>query len=367
MLVREPEHPLHVGERLLDLAVQNAQEVERNVELDHERVDQHEIANGHRLVDHADRRAPHDQRHGDRDDRALRHVQERQRRLAADGRPLPALQAFVVAARFPVLVAEILDGLVVEQAVDRARVRLRVELVHLAAERRAPVGDRDGRDHVERERGERDRDEDPVVARDQDRRDERDFEHRGQDRIQRIADQGGDAALAAFDVAREPTRLPGQVKAQRQRVQVPEDLERDRPDCTLRDFREQKLAELGEERRRETQRAVGDQQRQRDGQDRERGIEAVDDPLEQERDADVGDLGPDQRDQRREHPALVRPEVGKQRTDGVPVTALRGARKCARSSERMPHAANFSSQLSSSARSGSGGRVGPPRNHSLPP
>ena len=50
VLLREREHPLHVGERLLDLAIEHAQEIERDVELDHERVDEHEVADGHRPV-----------------------------------------------------------------------------------------------------------------------------------------------------------------------------------------------------------------------------------------------------------------------------------------------------------------------------
>ena len=189
-------------------------------------------------------------------------VEQRQRRLARDRRVLPALQALVVAARLPLLVAEVLDRLVVEQAVDRARVRLRVELVHLAAGTRAPVGDRDRREDVERQRGERDRDERPVVAGDQDRRDEADLDQRGQDREQREADQRGDAALAALDVAREPARLPREMEAQRQRVQVAEHLERDRAHRALRHLCEQVFAKLGEERRRQPQHAVGDEQRE---------------------------------------------------------------------------------------------------------
>ena len=50
VLLDQPEQPLHVGERLLDLAVDHAEEIERNVELDHERVDQHQVADGHRAV-----------------------------------------------------------------------------------------------------------------------------------------------------------------------------------------------------------------------------------------------------------------------------------------------------------------------------
>ena len=149
-------------------------------------------------------------------------VERRQRRLALHRRLLPALQALVVAARLPFLVAEVLDRLVVEQAVDRARVGLAVELVH---RRRKCV--RHSvivmvNDDVERERARGDRDERPVVAGDQDRRDERDLDQRRQDREQRVADQRRDAALAALDVAREPAGLAREVEAQRQRVQVAE-------------------------------------------------------------------------------------------------------------------------------------------------
>jgi hypothetical protein len=52
-----------------------------------------------------------------------------------------ALQVLVVAPGLEVLVVEVLDGLVVQQRVDGARMRRRVELVHLAlAELRAPLG-----------------------------------------------------------------------------------------------------------------------------------------------------------------------------------------------------------------------------------
>ncbi len=122
-------------------------------------------------------------------------------------------------------------------------------------------------DHRERdvdgERAGGDRHERPVVARDQDRRHERDLDQRGQDREQREADQRGDAALAALDVAREAAGLPLQVEAQRQRMQVAEHLQRDLAHRALRHLREQELAQLGEHRRRQPQQAVGDQQRER--------------------------------------------------------------------------------------------------------
>ena len=44
VLVQQPEHAVHVEERLLDLAIDHAEEVERDVELDQQPVYQHEIA-----------------------------------------------------------------------------------------------------------------------------------------------------------------------------------------------------------------------------------------------------------------------------------------------------------------------------------
>ena len=91
ILVDQQEHPLHVGERLLQLAIDDAEEVERDVELNHERIDQHQIADSYRMVYDAERGAPHDQRHRDSDDRALPDIEQRQRSLAAHRRAFPAL------------------------------------------------------------------------------------------------------------------------------------------------------------------------------------------------------------------------------------------------------------------------------------
>ena len=239
----------------------------------------------------------------DGDDRALHDVEQRQRRLALHRGLLPALHALVVAARLPFLVAEVLDGLVVEQAVDRARVGLRVELVHLPAEPGAPVGDEDRRGDVERERGQRDRDEGPVIARDQDRRHEPDLDQRRQDGEEREADQRRDPALAALDVPGEAAGLAREVEAQRQRVQVAEGLQRDRAHRALRHLGEQVFAQLGERGRRQPEEAVRDQQHERHHQHRGALVEPVDDRLHQHRHADVGDLG--ERPARSSPPARV--------------------------------------------------------------
>jgi hypothetical protein len=232
---------------------------------------------------------------------------------------LPALQAFVVTPRLELLVAEILDRLVIEQAVDRTCVRFRIELVHLPAKAGPPLGDQHRAKNVERQCARGDRDECPVVASDQDRRYQTDLDERRQNREQREIDQRRNAARAALDVAGQAARLSRQMEAQRQRVQVAEHFERDIAHRALRHLGEQVFAKLGKRRRRQPQRAISDQQRQRHDEDCRRLVEAVDDLLQQHRHTDVGDLGADQRGQRRDDAPFVGPQIRQQVADRPPI------------------------------------------------
>ena len=308
VLLDQPEHALHVSERLLDLAVDHAEKVERNVELDHEGVHQDKVAYRHRMVDDAKHGAPHDQSHSNGDDRALADVEQRERGVALDRGGLPALHALVVAQRLVFLVVEILDGLVVEKTVHRARVRPGVELVHRAPEPGSPLGDRDRERDVEQQRADGYADEPGIVAGDQDSRDEPDLEQRRQDREQGKANERRDAARAALDVTGKAARLSREMKAQRQSVQVAEYLKRDGAHGALRHLGEKEFAQLGEHGRGQAHRAVGGEQRQRQNQLR-RSRQAVDDLLQHQRHAHVGELGCDQAREREEHAALVRQKV----------------------------------------------------------
>ncbi len=285
MRVHQAEHALDVGERLADLAVEHAEEVERDVELDHEGIDQHDVADRHLAAGHAVGRLPHHRRHGDCDDRRLADVQRRQRVLVGDLRLGPLLQLLVVAPGLELFVVEILHRLVVDQAVDRARVGGGIELVGLAPQRGAPVGHLDGEHDVDRQRAERDEREHRVVIDQQDADHHADLDQRGQDGIQRVADQRADRTRAALDVAREPAGLAFEVEAQRQRVQVAEHAQRDLAHRLLGHACEHHLAQFGQQRGGEAQRAIGQQQRRRHhdegllGRDRE----AVDQVLEDDR------------------------------------------------------------------------------------
>src|SRR6185312_2003177 len=147
-------------------------------------------------------------------------------------------------------------------------------------------------------------------------RDQRDLDQRRQDREKRVPDQRRYAAGPALDVASEAAGLPREVEAQRQRVQMAKGLQRDRAHGALRDLGEQIFAQLGERRRRKPQRAIGGEQpeRQRQRLAGNRG-EPVDDVLQHQRNADVGELGRHQAAEREQDTALVREQVGQRRGD----------------------------------------------------
>ncbi len=159
------------------------------------------------------------------------------------------------------------------------------------------------------------------------------------------ADQRGDAPRAPLDVARQAASVPREMKAQAERVEVPEDLERDRPDGALRDLGEQELAQLGEEGRRQPQHPVRDQQREGHGQQRRVAVEPVDDFLQQQRHADVGDLGGHEAGERRPDPPAVRPEVGQQAADRAPVTAYAGRCRGCRCRIRSTHEGSLATHV----------------------
>ncbi len=189
VLLEQQEHAVHVGQALLDLAVDDAEEVHRNVELDHEGVDQHQVADRHPALDDPERRAPQDQRQRNRDDRLLPRVQHVQRLLRQHGGALAVGQRVVVASRLVLLVAEILDRFEIQKRVDRARVGPRLELVPATAYLGPPVRDRHGEQDVDAQAGADDRREPDLVVPDQVGDHQRDLDQRRQDRIQREADQ----------------------------------------------------------------------------------------------------------------------------------------------------------------------------------
>ena len=108
------------------------------------------------------------------------------------------------------------------------------------------------------------------------------------------------------------------MEPQRQRVQMAEYLERDGTHRALRHLGEQEFAQLGEQRRRKAQRAVGGKQRQWQNE-LGRSRQAIDDLLQHQRHADIGELGRDEARQRQEDAAPVGEQIRQQRAHRAPV------------------------------------------------
>ena len=139
-LIQNIEHLVDIDDRLFDLAIDHAEKIQRDIELNQEPVDQHQVAQRQRFIHHTLCGKHHQQGHRDGDDAALANVQHAQRHFVFDRRPLIALQIFVVATGLEFLVIEVFDRLIVEQTVDRPRGRTRIEFVGLPSERNTPLG-----------------------------------------------------------------------------------------------------------------------------------------------------------------------------------------------------------------------------------
>ena len=301
---------------MLDLAVDHAEEIQRDVELDHEGVDHHQVAERHAPIDDAAGGAPqhHDQAGGN--DQLLPGVEDRQRGLRLQRRAAQPLQALVIAARFVRFVVEVLDRLIVQQRVDGLGVRRRVELVHVPPKLRAPVGHADREDDVDDQRDDGDPGEPGVEFHREQAQHQRHFDQCREDAVQRIRDQRMHAACAALDVARHAAGLPLEVEAQAQAVQMAEHLQRDAARRALGRLREDQLAQLGEQRGRQPQQPIGEQQAEWNDEHRARiaGLErqVVDQRLQQQRHADIGQLGADHERQRQHHAPAVVPQIRQQ-------------------------------------------------------
>ena len=302
---QEAGHGLEIGDRLLELAVDHAQDVERLVELEQEGVDQHDVADRERARDHALRGRDHDRGDAERDDRGLAEVERGEADPRLDRGALVAGERAVDAQGLVVLVGEGLDGLVVEQAVDRLGADLVVVEIELAAELGPPLGRDDAERGIGGDREERDQREPPGIAREQDADHERELEQRREDVEQHHAEHEGDRLDAAVDRARELAGAALEVVAQRQAEQMAEDRERDLAPGVLLDAREDRIAGLGEERRAEARPAIGEQreQRQRErhlraGRGKPGAAQAIDHRLVGERHRDVDELGGEQEGER---------------------------------------------------------------------
>ena len=185
----ELEHLLHVDERLADLAVGEAQEVQRGVEIEQNLDRGSDIARSHPAVRRLD--PGHDRHQGQADahDRGLDRVEQSHGGVRLDRRAGVALQGDVIGGGRTLLGAERFDGLVVDEGVDADAGRGALGLVHLAPVGDAPVGDGEGQPGVDHHGRQGDNSEPPVEMGGED--------DRGQDQLDGRGPEVEDEASAA--------------------------------------------------------------------------------------------------------------------------------------------------------------------------
>ena len=313
--VEQAEHALHADDGVADLAIGEAQHVERHVELQQEGVHGHEIAERHRALN--DALARHQHHHGEAagDDGALAYVEQRQRAAGTDRRRLVAPAADIVAARLMLFVAEVLHRLVVQQAVDRLGVGLGVGVVHATDELDAPFRQHDREQDVACDDAQRHRREAPVVEPPQDDGDQGNLEQRRQDVESGEADQELHALGAALDDAAQSAGLALEMEAKAECMEMTEHFEREVADRPLRHRREDRIAHLAEGLRQHARQAIGKDQRDRHRHSLRLAVaQGIDGVLVEERHIDVDHFGQDQQHERdkdaaAQPPLILRPQM----------------------------------------------------------
>ena len=328
ILGEQVEHGLDVDDRLLHLAIEHAHEIQRLVQLDHHGIDQHEIANRVRAI--ADTADAHDHHHrqADGEDDALPRVQHGQRHITANRQALIACHGLVVAFGLTPLRTEILDGLVVQQAVDGLGIGIGVALVHGPADRHAPVGGCRREPKVESDHHHHDERIAPIELVEEHCQDQGELNDGRDARQHAEADNLFDGCATTFENTGQTTGLALQMKAQRQAVQMHEDLVRKAPHRIHRDRCKQRITPLREQLHERTQQTVECRQGNRPSKDGRHALllcatlgQRIGCPLEREGHSDGHELG----DQKKAHCAchaqsqirpVMRPYVGPQAVHG---------------------------------------------------
>ncbi len=227
----------------------------------------------------------------------------------------------VVAGGLPRLGTEILHRLVVQKAVDGLGVGVRVALVHLAADRDAPLRRPDREGKVADDHRQDDQHIAPVELEGENGEHQYELDDGGNERHQRHARDVLDPRATALEDTREPSRLAFQMEAEREAMHMLERGKTQLPHGMHRDLRKQPLTRLGEHHHRDPRQPIENRRQDRRADQpsrlrrrhtatryRHQGIRR---PLERERHRDGNQLR-HQHQCQREHDATlqIRPVVG---------------------------------------------------------
>ncbi len=321
-LSQEPDQAVHVGQGVADLAIHRAQQVQRHEQLDQQGVHRHQVAETELAVSHPVRCQEHHPGHPCRHDGALAQIEQGKGGLRPHRGVLPLPQGGVAAPSLVRLVVEVLDRLVVDQALHRLVVGRRLQTIHLQAVPQPPVGHGDGEEHERGHGGEDDQAECPGVLAQQDPGHQQEFHRHRNDGENQVVEQGGQAGGPALEVPADGAGLAVEVEAQGKGVEVLQGAQGEPAHGPVANPGEQYIPDLGEAGGEQPQGAIAQQQGYRQRQGGRVPVQGVHDLLENQGHAHVGALGRHQRPQRHGHPPPVVPQVGQQRLEIVQVAPV---------------------------------------------
>ncbi len=262
--LQQLEHQIHVRQGILDLAIDDPKKIQRDEDLQQEGVDQNQVTDAHLARHHPSGGEQQDKGHAQGDDAALAEVEQGHGGLALDRHLLPGIKGIVITPRLHALVAEILDGLVIDQAIEGLAVGLRIQPVHLMTVIHAPLGHGEGKEGVEGHGAKSHQGKGQFVAGQQDGRHQAELHQYWQYAEGHIVENGADRARPPLQVPADGSALTLQVIAQRQPMQMLQHPGREPAHGPVTDPREDDVAQFVEQGRGKLEQAIG--QQQTDGQ-----------------------------------------------------------------------------------------------------
>ena len=194
-LAENGKHHFDIDHRLPDLAIDDAHEIKRLVELNHHRVYENEIADRIGAAHYAMDAHRHSGRQPKRENDGLAGVEKGKRSVCLDAHALIAGDGFVVALLLALFRIKIFHGLEIKQAVDCLCVGISVAFVHRTPDCDPPIGGGRREAHIGEDHGSHDRGIAPVKLKKKNPQNQEKFDksrNRGQhggahDRLDRIA------------------------------------------------------------------------------------------------------------------------------------------------------------------------------------
>ena len=208
------EDQIHIRQRVLDLAIDDAEKIERDKKLQQEGVDQHQITDAHLAFHHSVGGKKHDAHDTDADDRSLSKIEKRHGGLAHHRLAFPLFKRAVKTVQLQLLVTEVLDRFVIDQAVQRLTIGLGFQPIHLQAIIHAPLGYRKGKGHIDGYRTEGHQGKHDVVLGQQNDRHKRELHQHRQDAEHHIVENGADATGPTLQIPADGAGLAFQMKTQ---------------------------------------------------------------------------------------------------------------------------------------------------------